>query len=250
MKKEEKEKLKKKLKIYELLGAVKFQKVVFKVEELKFKIIKKIFPNFISYYDKYCDFRKKRMIKRAKTEDEIKDIQRRIKFSKMAMRKEINFERNRNYHIDEKRPTEIIKYLEWNKSIHKGGLIKDGILIPFIIAGCVLGIPGSIPLLVFEVLSVGINFECINIQNYNLCRIRQIEPALRKREERQIAHEIEEYGDAAKAIHECVEAKEQLPSLSEIIDSMTTPEQLEQFKKLIREEIQRRENAKKGGYQI
>ena len=37
---------KKKIALCDKLGAAKFQKVVLKVEELKFKILKNIFPNF------------------------------------------------------------------------------------------------------------------------------------------------------------------------------------------------------------
>ena len=151
MERKEREKYKKKQKLYKKLGAEKFQKVVFKVEDIKFKIIKKCFPNFIKWYDKYCDFQKKRALKHAKTEEEQKEIIRNIKFAKMAMRKELNTGKNRNYHIDSKKPTEIIEYLNWNKDIHIKGLIKDGIIIALLIGGVILQIPGCIPLLAFEV---------------------------------------------------------------------------------------------------
>ena len=162
MDKIDREKRKKKLKVYEKLGALKFQKVVFKVEELKFKILKKCCPNFIRYFDKYMDWKKKNLLKHAKTEEEIKQIKDEVKIAKMAMRKEWNEEKNRNYHMDPNRPTEIIQFLKWNKDVHKKGLIKDGILIPILIAGVVLQIPGTIFLLAYEVLSAAINFECIN----------------------------------------------------------------------------------------
>ena len=60
MTKEEKEKYNKKIKLYERLGAEKFQNVVFAVEKIKFKIIKKCFPNFLKFYDKQCDKQEKR----------------------------------------------------------------------------------------------------------------------------------------------------------------------------------------------
>ena len=56
------------------------------------------------------------------------------------------------YHMDPKRPTEMMAYLEWNKKIHKNGLIKNGILIPISIVGTILHVPGAIALLVFELL--------------------------------------------------------------------------------------------------
>ena len=40
---------KKKIALCEKLGATKFQKVVFKVEELKYKFIKKFLPNYTKW---------------------------------------------------------------------------------------------------------------------------------------------------------------------------------------------------------
>ena len=158
-----KEEYNKKMRRYELLGAEKFQNFVFGVERVKFKIIKKCFPNFIHFYDKFCDFQKKRLLKKAKTEAQKKKAIEKVKFAKLAMRKELIEEKNRNYHINQNKPTEIIKYLNWNKQIHQRGLIKDGVLIVLLIGGIILQIPGTKLLLVAELLSAGINFECINI---------------------------------------------------------------------------------------
>ena len=247
MEKQEREKYKKKQRLYKKLGAEKFQKVVFKVEELKFKIIKRFFPNFIKWYDKYCDFQKKSALKHAKTEEEQQQIIRSIKFAKMAMRKELNTEKNRNYHLDSKKPTEIIEYLKWNKDIHKKGLIKDGILIALLVGGVVLQIPGCIPLLVFELLSAGINFECINIQNYNLCRTKVIEEALRKREEKQTERNIREFGEASKVIHKSIEQCESLPTFDEIIANIDSKEQLRQMRALLKKEQEDRAKQKQLG---
>lgn len=242
-----KKSLKEQEKLYEKLGALKFQKVVFKVEEIKFKIIKKLFPNFIKYFDKYCDFKQKQALKRAKTDKEKEKIKRNVKFSKLAMRKELNFERNRNYHIDKNKPTEIMRYLEWNKSVHKKGLIKDGIVIPILIAGVVLQIPGALAILIFELLSAVINFECVNIQNYNICRIKRIEPRLKKIEERRVGEQIEKYGEAAEVIHKSIEQSESLPSFDEILDNIDNVEQLKQMRALFQSAIEERKKQKLGG---
>lgn len=244
---EKREEINKKLKHYERLGAVKFQKVVFKVEELKFKVIKKSFPNFIHYFDKYMDWKKRAALKRAKTEEEQKQIKDSFKLAKLAMRKELNEEKNRNYHIDPKRPTEIIKYLHWNKEVHKKGLIKDAILIPILIAGTIFQVPGAVILLGVEAISAFINFECMNIQDYNLCRLEQIKPALQRREEAREKKDIEEFGSAAKVIHKSIEESESLPTFDEIIENIKDPEQLRQMRAMFKRAQEERAKEKKLG---
>ena len=88
MEKNEKGKYEKQLKTYERLGALKFQKVVFYVEKIKFKVLKKIFPRYIEVVEKYCDRRQKRMLKKAKSEEERKAIKENFKIGKMRIRKE------------------------------------------------------------------------------------------------------------------------------------------------------------------
>ena len=245
--KEEREKEKKQLQRYKRLGASEFQKIVLKVEEYKFKILKTCFPNFIHIFDKYCDWKQKIALKNAKTEEEKNKIRENTKLAKMAMRKEWNQEKNRNYHMDPKKPTELMYYLEWNKSVHKKGLIKNGVLIPICIAGIVFHVPGAIALLIFELISAGINFECINIQNYNLCRIRKIQPMLEQREQEAIQQDIEEFGKAAEVIHDSIEQSETLPTFEEILDHIDNIEQLKQMRALFKREQEDRELQKKRG---
>ena len=240
MDKLERNKLKKKMKLYKTLGAEKFQKIVFGVEKIKFKALKKLCPNFLKYYDKYCDFKKKRLINKATSEEQINKIITQITFDKMAMRKEFYQEQNRNYHIDSKKPTEIIKYLKWNKSVHEKGLIKDAITIPLLVVGTVTSIPGALPLLVVEIISTGINFECVNIQNYNICRYKLSEEVLKKKEEKRLERNIEEYKEAANVIHKTFNKKEDVPTIEEIIENISNKNQLEQLKKIIEEEQRKR----------
>lgn len=246
MEKEKKEQLKKKMKTHEKLGALKFQKIVFGVERAKFKLLKTISPNFIKYYDKYCDFLKRRAMKKAKTEEEKQEISRNIKFSKMAMRKEFNEEKNRNYHMDKNNPTEIYKYLEWNKDVHKRGIIKNAILIPVIITGMALGAVILTPFLIAELISAGINFECINIQDYNICRYKLMEDRLKKQEESKKKKNIEEFGEAADVIYKTIETKEELPTMTEIIEN-ANKEQLDQLRKLLLKEQKERNQEKAKG---
>lgn len=246
MNKQEREELNKKIKLYKLLGAEKFQKVVFGVEKIKFKLLKKIFPNFLDFYDKYMNIKKKIALKKAATEEEKKEIIKRFKFSKMAMRKEFHQEKNRNYHLDSKKPTEIYKYLEWNKSVHRRGLIKNSIFIALFIAGMISGYSLAGVLLLLELISTAINFECVNIQNYNICRYKRTKEILEKKEKRQIESNIEEFGQAAEVIHKSIEESEDVPSIEEVISNITDKEQLEQLKKLLIRTKEEREKEKKG----
>lgn len=225
------EQYKKKIKLYDKLGASKFQKVVFIVERGKFKIIKKI-PNHLKLLDGIIDIEKWFALKFAKTEQDKEKIKRNCKFSKMAMRKELNLEKNRNYHLDPNKPTEIFKYLEWNKKIHKHGLIKDAIIAPVLLAGTIMNVPGCLPLFILEVLSAGVNFECVNIQNYNICRLKLMEKSLKRKEQEIEKKNIEMYGDAAEVIYNSVEENDKLPTFDQILDNIKTPEQLKQMREL------------------
>lgn len=299
----ERAKQKEELKKYEKYGALKFQQVVFKVEEIKFKVLKKLCPNFIKYFDKYIDWKKRKKIKKIRKnatrrdriekdhpkllkiydkysllknrrkanfdeiktnirnkvkvtnpkilkfydecfkidnplkelepEEQIKKIKELNKFSKMYMRKEFYQEKNRNYHIDSRKPTEIYKYLEWNKRVHVKGIIKDMILIPILVGATITGLPYAVPLLLMELLSAGINFECINIQNYNMCRFKMTEKALKKQEERKVAETIREYKDATKLLYDSISKTDDLPSFSEIINNVSDTNQLKQLREML-----------------
>ena len=240
MEKLEREKLKKKMRLHKNLGALKFQKVVFALEKAKFKVLKTICPNFIKYFDKYCDFKKKKAINNATSEEEINKINSAILFEKMAMRKEFYQEKNRNYHINNNNPTEIYKYLEWNKKVHKQGLIKDAFLIPILATGTILQIPGALPFLIAELISAGVNFECINIQNYNICRYKLSKDILKRKEEKTSNRRIEEYSDASEVVAKTIDKKKDVPKFDEIIENIENTNQLEQLKKLIKEEQRKR----------
>ena len=233
MKELEREDYNKKIRLYEKLGAEKFQDVVFKVEKIKYKIIKKLFPNYIKSYDKHLDRKQKKLLANAETEEEKKQIKREIKLSKLAIRKELNEEKNRNYHMDTERPTEIYKYLEWNKSVHIKGLIKDAIIVILSTVALSFGFVGALPVLLYELLNAAINFECINIQNCSICKYKKCQKILERKESRAIEKGIEEYGAAAEVINNALEESETLPTFDEIINNIKTKEQLEEMKRLI-----------------
>ena len=250
MKKEEREKYKQQMKTYEKLGALKFQKIVFGVEKLKYKLIKKVCPNYIRLFDKYYDHKKKKAYDKATSEKEIKKISRDFTTIKMVRRKEFYEEKNINYHMDSKRPTEIYDYLKANKQIHKDGLTRNLLTIPLLIAGVCVSFPYAIPLLVVELINTTINFECINIQNYNICRYKISRDTLKKKEDKLIEKRIEKYDDVSEMIYKTMEHKEDLPTPDEILNSIKTSsinkdEKIKQLKELIAQQIIERESSVK-----
>lgn len=235
---------KKKIERCEKLGANKFQKVVFKVEKLKYKVLKKCFPNFIERYDKSCDKKRDKALKKVTTEQERQKIKNYYRRQKLIMRKEFNREQNRNYHLDPNKPTEILHYLNWNKKVHKKGMIKNAVLIPILGVASGLGFWPAIPLLAMEVGSLFINFQCVNIQNCNIYRFKQKEETMKKLEERRTKRNIEQYKDAASVVSKAMDKTDDIPSLSQIIDSVKTPEEAAQLKNLIQNTLAANQQAR------
>ena len=229
----EKEQIKKKMKTYEKLGALKFQKIVFGVEKAKFKLLKTICPNFIKYADKFLDFQKRKAMDKATSEREADRISKEIIDKKIAIRTEFYREKNANYHMNLKKPTKMKAYLELNKQIHEYGIVFNAVVIPLAFAGAVAGLPFAIPVLTIEVVDAFINFECINIQNYNLCRFKLAEETLIKKEMRETKKKVEEYGGLAEELHKTREKKGDILSIEEVLTSAKDNEKLEQLIKLL-----------------
>ena len=226
---------KKKIKLCEKLGANKFQKVVFKVEELKYKFIKKFIPKYIEWYDKICDRKRKKELKKAKTPEERKYIVEHYRRQKMLMRKEFHREQNRNYHMDPNKPTEILEYLKWNKDIHMRGIIKNAIAIPCLAVATGFGLWPSVvlPFLALEVGSLFINFQCVNIQNCNIYRYKKHEELLRKKHERQMKKNIERYSEGAEALEKTYQKTNEIPTTKDITDNIDSLEELRELRILI-----------------
>jgi len=90
------------------------------------------------------------------------------------------------------------------------------------------------PLLVIELCSAFLNFECINIQNYNIYRYKKVESSMKKRVVRQYKNNIEKYGEASEVVFNSLDKDNtKLPSVDEIVENITTKEQAVQMKELI-----------------
>lgn len=233
--------LKRKIKICKKFGASYFQKLVFKTEKLKFKILKKI-PNYTKKYESFCDRRCRQELRHAKTEQEKRVIVNYYREQKLLARREMVTEKNRNYHIDKNRPLEAIKYLEWNKKVHQNGLIKNAIVLLAATTLVISGVSLAIPLVILEGFSTFINFQCVNIQNYNLYRLKRREKRLKVQEQKNATQSIKEYGEAAKVIEKSLSEKAiktdnpaAIPSIEEVINNIQNKEQLIQFRKMIKQ---------------
>ncbi len=230
----------KKIELSKKLGALKFQKFVFSVEKVKWKIVKAIIPNYIKIADKIIDSNKNKQIKKLKDKNEIDLIQRNATMQKMLLRKEYNKNENINYHINIDQPTQFINELNWNKAIHQRNLIYNLILLPIGIVGMIKSFPLATVFTFYEALSTFTNFECINIQNYNINRIKRLEEKLRLKEQKKENQQMEKYKDAYLLINKKIEEKKDIVNIDEIISNINSKEELEQLKALIKIEKDKR----------
>ena len=225
--------LDKRMEICKKLGAVQFKKIVFIVEKTKFKVLKKLVPNYLKYFDKHVDKLTKKRLKEAKTEEEKQIIIYKSKIDKMQERREFYQEENRNYHIRKENPTQIIKYLELNKKIHKNGLVGNAIFGLLTIPGLIFGSKLALIFLVFEIIEAIINFECINLQNYNIYRLTKVKDKIEKKEKAKIERDSVLYKEISEDIHKVVMEKDEIPTIDDILACADTPEKLEQLKQLL-----------------
>ena len=221
---------KRKKELHEKLGALKFRELVLKVEKLKFKVMKKIWPNFINHYEKWCDFNTKRLVKNANSKEEADLIEFNNKMAKLKNRKEWNREENRNYHIDNRYPTEIINYLNWNKEVHQKSLKKDIIFISLFGLGTCYSLPLALPLLIISCGSAVVDLECINLQEHSIAEYELCKPALIKKERKDTLKRNSEYIEAKKLIGDITLQNRRILTVEEVIGSIKTKEQAEQIK--------------------
>ena len=228
--------------IYEKLGAKEFQRLVFKVEKIKWKLIKTLLPNYTTKMEAIYKRQRDKALQKAKTQEEINSINSVYKNNVMAMKQEYNTEQNINYHINMNNPSEIINYLNSNKTIHKSWLLFDATITPILVSLLVLGNTWTIPFIVIVGLEVIKNFECINLQNYSLACYEEKREKLERYSQKNVERRKKKYGEAQKVIIKVVTESEEVPSIERIIEEAQTKESLEQLKMIL---IKERENRKK-----
>jgi len=218
------------------LGAKRFQKLVYKVENIKFYLLKNQLSFLIPLIEKQLKKSKNKAINN--TNDPIKQdiIEEKYKKELILFRKELNLGKNRNYHFDMDYSKNFKEYLLWNRSVHIKGIIKNIIVllasIPIFIltSGIIQDI--TIIITIINALSFIINFECVNLQNYHLIRYTRIEEKLEQRKNTEILEKNKKYSNAINAINTQIKKSNELPKLN--IYEMKR-EELEELRKLLLE---------------
>lgn len=235
-----------KLKIYRFFGAEQFQKVVFKVEEFKYLVMEKLFPNIGDWYEKQCN-KKYTKLSKKQTPEENEKLLKYIQTQKMIFYKEKIYKQNRNYHYDPNHPTNFITYLETNKQIHMRSAIRDLIVLAGIETFSL--IIGSMPLIcaiigVLNLVNLCIDLQCINLQNYNICRFEseKMKKALEKMEQKTIDSNIKKYGECIKPVSNAVWKQIELPTVDEVVEQITTREQAIQLLNYAKQQLTHIEN--------
>ena len=181
--------------------------------------MKKVFPNYINKINSLYDRKEKKLIKKCKTEEEKKQIKAKYNFLKMLNKRENNYEMNRNYHLFGNRVSELLTYLKYNKRIHVKGMIMDTALIPILVAASFTN-PIFIPMIAIDLASLYVNFQCVNLQNYNIYKIEKNKEKLLMREQRAIRKTQENYSDGVRIINKMIESPEL--SIEEKLKSIQT----------------------------
>lgn len=227
--------------IYRLLGAEKFQKVVFFLEKGKYKILDHFFPNIRDWYEDQLNKKFQKKLEKENIED--KDaLLAEYQNQKLAFRRELVYKQNRNYHYNTNYPTKFIKYLEWNKKVHINGIKKDiCMLVGVPVLSVLLGNPSptiSTILMLASVSSLAINFECVNLQNYNLYRFQNEKTyqILEKVEERRRNTNLEKLGSSIVPVAKAVTEDIALPTIDQVVSKITTVEQATRLKEYVQQQ--------------
>ena len=231
------------------LGAERFRKIVLKIEKTKFKLEKRLFPNILTRYEKRLDKMKNKELKKATTEEQKQEILTKYKSIKMFVRKQYHNNENANYHMSSLRPTQMYEFAKWNKDIHIRSMKKD-----IIVAASSIGLsfinPFFLIVLPYELLSMFIDFQCINLQNYTMSRMEEKEEIIKKMEERKLRSEIKNHGEAAKVISKTIEESVDVPEPDQIIDNIENIEQLKQIKEMLLNAKVKRQNQLEMGEKV
>ena len=77
--------------------------------------------------------------------------------------------------------------------------------------------PLTLVIVPFELTSMFIDYQCINLQKYNISRMEEKQEVLRKMEAKKVTQEVKSHGEAAKVITKTLENNEDI----EISDDFT-----------------------------
>lgn len=281
----------KKLEFYEMLGARKFQKFVFKVERLKYMLLRpwsnqiikfvhwridrklkktlknrnkeisnNIFINkidnikssIINFSFKKKDNSKKKLTKRQRLvslkEYSEEDLIHYFNREKLRVKIEFNNEENRNYHFKMFDVQETLMYLNINKKIHNMGL-KSNLFYILLISGGIFLFDFIFPILIvflsYQSISLFVNFQCINLQNYNILRLESRLERLESIRKRKMVKKIEMYDSVSKVIAPLLSKQKELPLKEDIVSSLSTSQEFAQMRMFLDEVISRKESRER-----
>lgn len=226
-----------------------FQTKVFQLENIKFKIADKIFPNYDKFAEKRIKKNLKYELKKAKTEEEKERLVEIARNNILDLRKEKHRKENMNYHLDTNNPDKTLFWLNKNKQIHKRGLKKNLIKIPILISlllGSNLVGFGSLTTIIstlsiiglsIESISTFINTNCILLQNYNIKRVnRYIEGPYKKQKQKQEEKALE-YCEMTSVVSRVVKDNEEIPTIDTVLNNIQTSKQAKQLLELVQKEM-------------
>ena len=91
-----------------------------------------------------------------------------------------------------------------------------------------------------------INFECINLQNYNLCRFEntRMKSILAKVEEKKLNSNLQKLSEGMKPISEALTNQTEIPTIDQVIEQVTTRTQVKQLLEYMKEQLAYLEETK------
>ena len=241
----------KKMKLHEKLGAEKFQNFVLKFDKVKFKFLNKksIRKKYLKLADKIIQNQTDKFLCKDLTDKQREELLEDERRRKTLIRVELNERKSINYHIGVNRRKEQFPLtLEMNKRIHKDCLKRNGIIFSACIGLGMLGIP-IIPQIVggYQIIAALKNMQCINIQDYNLSRMKAAEKVIVRANIGEINQLREENKELISDISKAKTRGENIDSLEQIVESMRSKESLEQMRAMILQQKQALEETNKQG---
>lgn len=223
-----------KAKLHGKLGAIAFKDFIKKFDKAKFKFIKKILKEerVIKWSNDAVDKNTKRLLKRAKSESEKKEIIAQAKRSKVLTKRQLREERSINYYVGvDSRIEQFARYIEKNKNIHQNCLIKNGIILGICVGAGIAGVP-ILPFVLggYQILAGFKNLQCINAQEYYLSRMVANKKGLAKKTVKKIKKDYEENPDLIADLKLAKQEGKDLYSIGTLIESMHSKESLEQLR--------------------
>ena len=240
----------KKYKLHEKLGARWFQNIVGKYDQKKFwllnkvrnrkrsKLLTKLFSNRKkkekpSIIDRFVNYREKELLKKATTEEQIRIIKEETIRNKNIIKKQIKEGKSVNYYEGVDRRVELFPdYLKLNKKHHQNALKKDMVVIGICIGVGLLGMP-VLPWIVgsYQALDVIKDLQCINLQEYNLARIKTIEKKLVARNMQKMQQIYNENQEAIESLQKAKQQGKNIYTVEGLLDSLDSVEALQQLRK-------------------